>query len=390
MFSSRVPSNLDSNAVARALSRARAASRPLLDLTASNPTMAGFVYPETLLAPLQSREALTYEPSPFGHKGARAAVAADYAGRGLTISADRIVLTSSTSDAYSLLFKLLCEPAGDSVLVPIPSYPLFEHLTRLDGVCPVPYRLEYHGRWTIDLAGVEAAWTPRTRATLAVAPNNPTGSYLSQAEHDALSDLCASRDAALILDEVFADYPLADARRPLSGRDERRRAGSLTFRLGGLSKSVGLPQVKLGWIAVEGPDAEVGRALERLEYICDAYLSVSTPVQVAAPRLLEEGAGVRRQIHERVRANYDDLREMCARHPAVELLRADAGWSAVLRVPSRASEEELVLELLERDDVVVHPGFFFDFPHEAFLIVSLLPPPEIFREGTSRLLERVA
>ena len=404
MFSSRVPSNLDSNALSRALGRARAATRPLLDLTATNPTTAGFDYPETLLAPLQSREALSYEPSPLGLESARAAVARDYARRGVSIPADRIVLTSSTSEAYSVLFKLLCEPVGDSVLVPIPSYPLFEHLARLDGVCPVPYRLEYHGRWTIDLAGVEAAWTPRTRAALAVTPNNPTGSWLSEAETQALSVVCASRGAALILDEVFADYPLAApgpestasafAPRASAGkpRPEARcpMPGSLTFRLGGLSKSAGLPQVKLGWIGIEGPDEEVGRALERLAYICDAYLSVSTPVQIAAPRLLTEAEGVRRQIQERVRANYDSLRDMCGRRPAVELLHADAGWSAVVRVPSRASEEEMVLALLERDAVVVHPGFFFDFPHEAFLILSLLPPREIFREGISRLLERVA
>ena len=214
MFSSRVPSSLDANAFSRALHAARVGGRPLIDLTVTNPTRVGFDYPETLLADLASPAALAYEPSPFGLLSAREAVARDYARRGLTVAADRIVLTSSTSDAYSLLFKLLCEPSGDSVLTPAPSYPLFEHLTTLDGVTQVPYLLEYHGRWVTDPDRIEAAWTPRTRAVLAVSPNNPTGSCLSHAELAALADTCASRGAALILDEVFADYRAGGSRTP--------------------------------------------------------------------------------------------------------------------------------------------------------------------------------
>jgi aspartate/methionine/tyrosine aminotransferase len=402
MFSSRVPPDLHANDLARALRVARAASRPLLDLTTSNPTCAGLEYPNTLLAHLHAPEGLVYEPSPFGHLPAREAVARDYARRGVSISPDRIVLTSSTSEAYSLLFKLLCEPSGDSVLTPTPSYPLFEHLTRLDGVSPAPYALEYHGRWMVDAASVEAAWTTHTRAVLAVSPNNPTGSFLSAGEEGALSDLCASRGAALIVDEVFADYPFISPR-PRQGQEPttaglphapRRAANSpaacLTFRLGGLSKSAGLPQVKLGWIAVDGPAAHVEKAMERLEFICDAYLSVSTPVQVAAPRLIEEGAVVRTQILQRVRSNFECLRGAVERRPSVDLLHAEAGWSAILRVPSRRTEAELVIDLLELDSVVVHPGYFFDFACEAFLIVSLLPPPAIFEEGVTRLLERSA
>lgn len=400
MFSSRVPPHLDTNEFFRALRAARGASRPLLDLTVTNPTAAGFIYPETLLAPLHSPAGLVYEPAPFGQWPAREAVARDYARRGLAIEPERIVLTSSTSEAYSLLFKLLCEPSGDSVLTPAPSYPLFEHLTRLDGVASRQYGLEYHGRWTMDPASVEAAWTSRTRAVLAVSPNNPTGSRLSRAEEGALSELCASRGAALILDEVFADYPLVPSSSDLESAHleapsaERAApispAPCLTFRLGGLSKSAGLPQLKLGWMAVDGPESCLQAALQRLEFICDAYLSVSTPVQVAAPRLIEQGATVRTQIIERVRANYDRLRTIAGRRASVELLHADAGWSAVLRVPSRRSEEELVLELLQHDGVVVHPGFFFDFPREAFLVLSLLPPAGIFEEGVIRLLERAA
>lgn len=375
--------------MSRALHAAKATARPLIDLTVTNPTNADFVYPERLLAPLGSAAALVYEPSPFGHQPAREAVARDYARRGIIVPSERVILTSSTSDAYSLLFKLLCDPSGDAVLTPAPSYPLFEHLTRLDGVSAVPYLLEYHGRWTLDLGSVESAWTARTRAVLAVSPNNPTGSCLSAEECDALSSTCASRGAALILDEVFADYPLGADGGPEAQSPRASEPRCLTVRLGGLSKSAGLPHVKLGWMAVEGPDALVCEALQRLEFICDAYLSVSTPVQAAAPALIEGGAVVRRQIAERVRGNYGRLRELGGHHPSVEVLRADGGWSAVVRVPSRKSEEALVLELLERDGVVVHPGFFFDFAHEAFLVVSLLPPPPVFEAGIGRLLARV-
>jgi aspartate/methionine/tyrosine aminotransferase len=392
MFSSRVPSSLELNAMSRALRAARLASRPLIDLTIANPTKAGFDYPGTLLAPLQAPDALVYEPVPFGAWPAREAAAQDYGRRGVAVSPDRIVLTSSTSEAYSLLFKLLCDSSADAVLVPVPSYPLFEHLTRLDGVVPVPYALEYQGRWVLDYGSVEAAWTPRTRAVLAVSPNNPTGSCLSRAEADWLSSTCAARGAALIIDEVFADYPLAMAS-PESGTSISNPRDvpppCLTFRLGGLSKSAGLPQIKLGWIAVEGPGTAVQEALARLEFICDAYLSVSTPVQVAAPSLITHGRSVRAQIAARIGANHDRLRHLASSHPSIEVLTADAGWSAVIRVPARKTEEEVVLELLERDGVVVHPGFFFDFPHEAFLILSLLPPPAMFEAGVTRLVERV-
>lgn len=377
--------------MSRAVRAARQAGRRLLDLTVSNPTKAAFDYPESLLNSLHNAEALVYEPSPFGVCRAREAVAADYSRRGIAVDPSRIVLTSSTSEAYSLLFRLLCQPSGDNVLVPVPSYPLFEHLTRLDGVSPVPYPLEYHGRWTLGIDNVEQRWTPRTRALLAVSPNNPTGSCLSTSELHALSSRCASRGAALILDEVFADYPLtdsgrADARQPALSEVE----GHLAFRLGGLSKSAGLPQLKLGWIAIEGADAPVAAAQERLEFICDAYLSVSTPIQLAAPALIEQGAAVRTQIQARVRRNYRHLVERMAAHPSIEVLAAEAGWSAVLRVPARSTEETLVVELVEEEGVIVHPGFFFDFPHEAFLVVSLLAPPAIFDEGISRIVRRAS
>ena len=408
MFSSRVPADLAPNRVTRALSRARAERRDLLDLTVSNPTAAGIRYPTGLLEPLAASRAITYEPSAFGLESARAAVAREYARRGIAVAMEHVVLTASTSEAYSVLFKLLCEPEGDAVLTPAPSYPLFDHLTRLDGVRPLPYRLEYHGRWALDVDSVDHAWLDSVRAVLAVSPNNPTGSLLSDSEIDALSARCAAKDAALIVDEVFADYPLrADAglriaapRRPDSElrspdpgvpipHPAHHQPACLTFRLGGLSKSAGLPQLKLGWMAVDGPSDLCAAALERLEVICDAYLSVATPVQVAAPHLIAAAGTVREQILERVRANYARLRALASTHPAVDVLNVEAGWSAVLRVPATGSEEDVVLSLLERDGVIVHPGFFFDFPHEAFLVVSLLPESERFAEGMQRVLERV-
>lgn len=386
MFSTRVPRELSPNRLFTATRIHRAARRPLLDLTVTNPTRVGIHYPEDLLAPLADVAGLTYRPEPFGVPAARAAVAADYARRGIRVAEDRIVLTASTSEAYSILFKLLCDPAGDDVLVPVPSYPLFDHLTRLDGVSARPYMLEYHGRWEVNERTVDEAWTPRTRAVLAVSPNNPTGSTLSVGELDALSQRCAERGAALIVDEVFADYAFDHSPTAVPAA---AASDALTFRLGGLSKSAGLPQVKLGWIAVDGRDDLVRTALDRLELICDTYLSVSTPVQVAAPPLIERGAAVREQIRQRIRANMECLRRAAEAEPSIQLLNADGGWSAVIRVPSREPEEDMVLSLLETRDTLVHPGFFFDFPHEAFLVLSLLPEPETLAEGVGRVVEHV-
>jgi aspartate/methionine/tyrosine aminotransferase len=355
----------------------------VVDLTASNPTLAGFEYPDDILAPLADARALRYDPQPLGHIDARRAVARDYERRGVLVPAERVVLTASTSDAYSVLFKLLAE-AGDEVLVPRPSYPLFEHLTRLDLVSARPYDLEYHGRWSIDIASVTRAITPRTRALLLVTPNNPTGSFVTPDELGRLAALCAPRDVALIADEVFADYELEPGAAAAAGRAAARR-DILTFSLGGLSKSAGLPQVKLGWIAVSGPDALVASAIERLELICDTYLSVSTPVQMAAPALLVAGAAIRSQIAARTLANYRVLQSSVAGVSSCRLLRSDGGWSAVLQVPSLEPEEDLVLRLLG-DGVLVQPGYFFDFSRESFLVVSLITPPAVLADGIDRIL----
>ena len=383
MFSSRIPANLAPNRLTEALQACRAQGRTFIDLTESNPTRVGFEYPPDLLAPLADARGLHYAPSPLGLMDARRAVAADYERQGITVPPDHIVLDASTSDGYSLLFKLLAD-AGDEVLVPRPSYPLFDHLTRLDLVAARHYDLDVHGRCSIDFASLERAITPRTRAVLVVSPNNPTGSFITANELDRLAAICAPRDIAIIADEVFADYELEPDAARRAGRVATRR-DVLSFALGGLSKSVGLPQVKLGWIAVGGPDRLVAEALERLELVCDTYLAVSTPVQLAAAELLERGASVREQIAARVIANYRALQTAVAGAPSCRVLPSAGGWYAVLHVPSLESEEDLVLRLLA-DDVLTHPGYFFDFPRESFLIVSLLPPEASFADGVSRVL----
>ncbi len=387
MFSKRTPGDLRPNRLALAVENRQRSGRPIVDLTESNPTRAGFIYPPDLLAPLADPRGLGYEPRPFGLPAARAAVAADYARRGVDVAAERIVLTASTSEAYSLLFKLLCDP-GDEVLVPRPSYPLFDHLTRLDGVAAQPYDLEYHGAWSIDVASVERALTPRTRALLIVSPNNPTGSFVSQAELDRLAGICAAREVVLIADEVFADYELAPGAARAAGRVLDRRDG-LAFSFGGLSKSAGLPQVKLGWIAAAGDDAVVERALRRLELVCDTYLSVSTPVQIAAAELILRGAAVRAQIQARVAANYRQLTTEVSAAPACRVLAAAGGWYGVLQVPTRGPEEDVVVDLVDREGLVTHPGYFFDFPRESYLIVSLLVPEDVFATAVPRLLRHV-
>ena len=385
-FSGRMPEDLQTNRISQALARMRRDAVPFLDLTESNPTRAAFHYPADLLAPLADPRGLVYRPEPLGVLDARRAVAEDFARRGALVHPQRLALTASTSEAYSLLFKLLCDP-GDEILVPQPSYPLFEHLTRLDAVSAVPYTLEYHGRWSVDLSSVERAITPRTRAVLIVSPNNPTGNFISSAELDQIAGLCRARDIAVIADEVFADYDLhGEALVPRGVLSAR--ADVLGFTLGGLSKSIGLPQAKLGWIAVSGSDASVDAAMTRLELACDTYLSVSTPVQLAARDLLERGADVRRQIQARVRANLARCAALVAECPACTLLHGEGGWSGVMQVPSLVPEEELMLTLLEQSRVLTHAGYFFDFPKESFLIVSLLTPEDRFIEGVSRILDR--
>jgi hypothetical protein len=386
MFSERTRWDLRPNRLAERLAARRAAGARLLDLTESNPTRAGLRCPDGLLESLSRPPARLYEPSPFGLPAARAAAAADFARRGFPVSVERVVLSASTSEAYAFLFKLLCDP-GDEVLVPRPGYPLFEFLATLESVRVRSYPLVHDGRWSIDLSALRALVSPRTRAVVVVNPGNPTGAYLRSEELEALEALCAERGLALVSDEVFADF---------SFREDPRRAASvardgpaLAFALGGLSKSCGLPQLKLAWTAVTGPPRLVADALARLEVVADTYLSVSTPVQVAAPDLLARREELQAPLRERVAANLLALRSALGPGSPATLLEPEGGWSAVLRVPATSTEEERVTRLLDQRDVLVHPGYFFDFPHEAFLVLSLLPPPAEFAEGVARVLADV-
>ena len=381
MFSSRFRWDLQPNRLTELLAAKRRAGVRILDLTESNPTRASLAYPAETLSVFEDPRVLIYEPAPAGAAQARQAVASYYRARGHSLDISRILLTASTSEAYAYLFKLLANP-GDQVLVPRPSYPLFEFLAHMESVEARQYPLVYHGAWSIDLDALRGALTDRTRALVLVNPNNPTGSYVKRHELEALVRLCAERSIALISDEVFSDYALVpDESRveTLAGVEE-----CLAFSMSGLSKIAGLPQMKLGWIVASGPEALRREAFQKLEWIADTYLSVSTPVQCAAARLLQVGDDVQRQIRERCAANLAAAREALA-GSAGNILAVEGGWSITVQVPQIRSEEEWTLELLDREDVLVHPGFFYDFETEAFLIVSLLTPPAIFGEGLHRL-----
>jgi alanine-synthesizing transaminase len=382
MFSSRSAFDLSLNALARAHAKVRDGA--LLDLTESNPTHAGIAYDRGAILPaLATPASLLYEPFPFGLPSARVAVAADLSLYGPPVDPSRVVLTASTSEAYTFLFKLLCDPE-DEVLVPRPSYPLFEHLARLECVRAVPYRVAYDGAWHVDLPSVRAGVSKRTRAIVAVSPNNPTGSYLKRHELTSLADL----GLPIVSDEVFGRYATrTDPTRACSALEAADRA-PLVFSLGGLSKLAGLPQMKLAWMGVGGESARVAEALGRLEVIADAFLSVGTPIQGALPALLSSRVVAESAIRARVLANLAALRS-AVEGSAVSLLDVEGGWSAILRLPRTRTEEAWALELLERDAVHVHPGHFYDFEDEAYMIVSLLTPEATLREGVRRMVARV-
>jgi alanine-synthesizing transaminase len=381
MFSSRLHWDLAPNRLTRLVAAQRQAGAVILDLTESNPTRANLSYPAgEILAALADEHSLLYDPTPAGMPSARAAVAEQCG-----VEPERVLLTTSTSESYAWLFKLLADP-GDEILTPRSSYPLFEFLEELDAVRVTQYPLVYHNGWSIDFDALRRAVTDRTRAIVLVNPNNPTGSFFKRGEVDELAALAAERNLALISDEVFNGYAFGPAPQrvtTLAGVQQ-----TLTFCLGGLSKMAGLPQMKLGWIVLGGPVALQAQASERLELIADTYLSVGTPVQHALPRLLAAGATVQQQISARTQENLAWLRSAIAPNSPVQLLDVEGGWYATLRVPRTQSEEEWCLELLERDHVLVQPGYFYDFESEAFLVLSLLTPTGIFREGVQRLLNR--
>lgn len=392
MFSARLNWTSTENELASA-AREAAERGGLIDLTETNPTRVGLPYPTAAIAAALERGARgDYRPAPLGLPAARDAVAADYAAAGVAIDPARLVLTASSSESYGFLLKLCCDP-GDAVLVPEPSYPLFEYLAGLEGVASVGYRLAFDGDWHLDFASLDEAAARaardghRPRALIVVNPNNPTGSYLKRRELARLEAFCRAADLALISDEVFAPYPFGqDADRVACAASA---AGDLpaVFSLGGLSKACGLPHLKVGWIAAGG--RQVDRALQALELIADTYLSVSTPVQRALPDLLQAGATVRAAIAARVAANRAALASAVPAGSACSVLPTEGGWSAILRVPASRPDSDWAISLARAAAVLVHPGYFFDMRGGAFLVVSLLPPPETFATGVARVVAHV-
>lgn len=379
MFSSRTPGSLEANRLSLAVAARRARGLPIVDLTVTNPTCCGLEYPvEEILGALRDARSISYEPSAQGLVEAREAVAAHHAAQGYPVNPEHLCLTSSTSEAYGWLFKLLCEP-GDEILTPRPSYPLFDCLASLDAVRCVQYPILMEPGWPIDFHALEQAISPRTRAILCVNPNNPTGSYLVRAEWARLIGIAARRGVALISDEVFFDFAWGMDPARVSALLEQDQA--LVFTLSGLSKAAGLPQMKLGWIHAAGPASLRRQALERLEWIADAYLPVSAPVQHAAARWLAVAPGVRAVIMKRCSAALQAAAEELPPESGCRLLPPRGGWSVVVEVPRIRSEEEWVLGPLEKIGALLQPGYFYDFEREAFLVASLLAAPEGIRDG---------
>jgi aspartate/methionine/tyrosine aminotransferase len=382
MFAERTNWNFEPNRLSEALARHRAAGKPLLDLTVSNPTECGFEYPSgAILEALANSTALTYSPDAQGLRSARESVARYYAARGVAAPVDDIILTTSTSEAYSFAFRALCNP-GDEILVPEPSYPLFAFLADIQDVRLVRYPLVYDHAWQIDFDALESGITKRTRAVIVVHPNNPTGHFVKAREVPALNRLCAERDLAIIADEVFLDFALTDeARFSFAGN-----AGALTFTTSGLSKISGLPQMKAAWLITGGPEHLKAAALARLEVIADTYLSMNAPVQAAMPAFFEQRHGFQKQVLPRVMKNLAELDRQISVQKVCSRLMVEGGWYVVLRVPATRPDEELAIELLEGRGVYVHPGHFYDFGGDGYLVLSLITREEEFREGIAAML----
>ena len=387
MFSSRTDWLLAPNRLTRQLEERRQQGLPVLDLTESNPTRCGFAAEPEVLKSLQDPRSLTYEPDPRGLLRARQAVCEYYAARGVSLRPEQIFLTTSTSEAYTYVFRLLADP-GDKVLIPQPSYPLFDFLAGINDLEVVSYPLHYSEDWRIDLDEMRNGWVPRAKAVIVVHPNNPTGSFVKSSEFDFLAEYCRQNDGALIADEVFADYVLEAADdRVLS---HASTSEVLTFTLSGLSKISALPQMKLGWVVVSGPKGQLETALERLEVIADTYLSLSAPIAHALPALLEYRKKVQPRITERLKSNLNWLDQKTISCQQVTRLKVGGGWYAVMKVPETASDEDWAVDLLASDGVLVHPGHFYDFADDGHLVLSLLTEESTFQEATGRILARIS
>jgi alanine-synthesizing transaminase len=384
MFSKRTDWKLTPNRFSQAQADLRASGMEVLDLSLSNPTRAGFqLEQDVILQALAQPESLDYDPQPKGLLNARQAVARYYhdAHDVFGVDPESVILTTSTSEGYSYIFRLLCNP-GDEILVPKPSYPLFEFLADLQDVTLVPYLLIYDAGWQIDFPSLYKAVNHRTRAVVVVHPNNPTGSYASSAEVDGLNRFCIEYNLSLIVDEVFLDYAIDGAPRSSFVSND----SALTFTLSGVSKISGLPQMKVAWLAASGPKEIKSQALARLEVIADTYLSMNAPVQLATPVLLDQRKNLQPLVLDRIRSNVQEFDRQLVRQKTCERLRVDGGWYAILRVPALQSDEDLVIDLLRKVAVLVHPGHFYDFPRDGYLVLSLITPPDEFREGISRVL----
>ncbi len=386
MFSQRTGWPREANPFISRMEALQKTKRGIIDLTESNPTRCHFKYPqEKVLKALVQKKGLRYDPFPMGIKEAREAVSVNYKRKGFNVSAENIFLTTSTSESYSFLLRLLCNPQ-DRLLVPRPSYPLFEYLAQINDVALDYYNLSYNGRWEIDFASLEENISLQTRAVVLVNPNNPTGSFVKADELARINRLCKDRHLAIICDEVFWDYALDDRAPKVSlvGNQE-----VLTFTLSGASKSLGLPQMKLGWGTIGGPEDLIREAAGRLEIILDTYLSVNSSVQHALKPWFSLQPGIQREIKGHLKENYALLNEVILKEDSCESLCAEGGWYAVLRLPDDLTEDEWVNLFLEKEHVFVHPGYFFDFQSEPYIVLSLLCEPKVFREGVSRMLNRV-
>jgi len=383
MFATRTNWNLAENRLTLALAEHRRGGRPLFDLTLSNPTQCGFTYDESAIRKaLHSPASLRYEPAAQGLLSARETVAAYYREKNTAVSPSDLLLTTGTSEAYSYLFRLLCNP-GDEILVPSPSYPLFDFLADINDVRLARYPLLYDHGWQLDLSSLERAITSRTRAALVVHPNNPTGHYTKPDEQSQLSAMCAKNNLAIIADEVFLDFAVQGIAAPTFAAQN----AALTFTLSGISKLCGLPQMKSAWLAISGPNTLRDGARARLDVIADSYLSMNAPVQHALPSLLATRLKFQSQLLARVRTNLTALDEQLAGQSHCSRLVFDAGWNVIVRVPVAGSDEELALALLAQHGVLVHPGHFYDFPQDGYLVLSLIAPEKDFAEGTHRLLK---
>lgn len=381
MFAKRTNWNLETNRLSAALEAHRAAGKPLIDLTVSNPTECGFQYDEkTILSALQNPASLKYEPNPRGLEVARSAVAQYYAEHGAKVSLNDIFLTTSTSEAYSFIFRTLCDP-GDELLIPEPSYPLFDFLADIQDVHLVRYPLLYDYGWQVDLHALEQAITLQTRGVIVVHPNNPTGHFCKPYEMQKLNEICAAREIAIIADEVFLDFALKEKLPATFAAN----SGALTFTLSGLSKICGLPQMKAAWLVVSGGEPRKSEALARLEVIADTYLSMNAPIQWALPTLLGQRHAFQKQLMARVRENLTELDAQLAKQKSCSRLEVQGGWNAIIRVSATRTDDDLALELLATKGVYVHPGHLYDLPSAGYLVISLITPQSEFSDGLKQL-----